>query len=153
MHEILSDQRAMRYWSTPPHTDIEQTRAWLTDMIDAGADDSDEFVIEHNGVLIGKAGLWRIPEIGFILHPDYWGRGFAFEALSAVIPRVFSKFAFDAITAEADPLNEACLRLLKRLGFAETRRVERTIKVGDEWCDSAYLALTRSKARELKLAS
>ena len=30
-----------------------------------------------------RPGLWRFPEIGFILHPDYWGRGFAREALAS----------------------------------------------------------------------
>ena len=28
-HTILSDRDATAYWSTPPHTDIAETQAWL----------------------------------------------------------------------------------------------------------------------------
>jgi RimJ/RimL family protein N-acetyltransferase len=144
LHAALSNPEAMRYWSTPPHADLAQTRAWLADMIAASPQDSDDFVIEYDGRVIGKAGCWRLPEIGFILHPDYWGQGLASEALSAVIERVFAAFPVDAIEADVDPRNVRSLQVLGRLGFAETRRAVRTVKVGDEWCDSVYLALARS---------
>ena len=142
-HAILGDPRAMRYWSTPPHTDLAQTRAWVEGMVGASPDDSDDFVIERDGVLIGKAGCWRAPEAGYILHPDHWGQGLAFEAMSAVIPHIFARFDIRALTADVDPRNTASLKLLARLGFEETHRGARTIKVGDEWCDSVYLALQR----------
>jgi RimJ/RimL family protein N-acetyltransferase len=100
-------------------------------------------VIERQGRVIGKAGCWRLPEIGYILHPDYWGRGFAREALEAIIPRMFETHPIDAIVAEVDPRNGASLGLLARLGFAETGRAARTLKVGEEWCDSVYLSLPR----------
>jgi RimJ/RimL family protein N-acetyltransferase len=143
MHRILRDPAAMRYWSTLPHTDIEQTRAWLAAMIDASPEESDDFVIELDGRVIGKAGCWRLPEIGYILHPDQWGKGYAGEALGAAIAHVFASHAVVTIEADVDPRNAASLRLLNRLGFRETRRAERTMQIGDEWCDSVYLSLPR----------
>lgn len=143
LHEILSDPAAMRFWSSPPHRDLEQTRAWLAAMIGDGPPLSDDFVIDHEGCVIGKAGCWRLPEIGFILHPDVWGQGLAREAVTAVIARVFAAHDIPAIEADVDPRNAACLGLLARLGFIETRRARRTWKVGGEWCDSVYLALPR----------
>jgi len=142
-HAILSDPRAMRYWSTPPHTDLAQSRAWMEGMVGASPAESDDFIIERDGVLIGKAGCWRAPEVGYILHPDHWGQGLAREAMSAVIPHVFARFDIPALTADVDPRNTASLQLLARLGFEETHRAARTLKVGDEWCDSVYLALKR----------
>mgnify|MGYP003347797219 CR=1 FL=1 len=44
---------------------------------------------------------------------------------------------------DVDPRNKASIRLLERLGFAETHRAARTWLVGEEWCDSVYFALTR----------
>jgi RimJ/RimL family protein N-acetyltransferase len=143
MHAILSNAAAMRYWSTLPHTDLAQTRTWLEDMIAAPPERSDDFVLECEGVVIGKAGCWKIPEIGFILHPDYWGRGLAREALTAIIERAFRLYPIAAIEAEVDPLNAACLALLERLGFGETRRAERTWNIGGIWSDSVYLSLPR----------
>ncbi|MGZ8283790.1 MAG: GNAT family N-acetyltransferase [Allosphingosinicella sp.] len=139
MHAVLSDARAMLYWSTPPHASLDETRDWLAGMIDR----SDDFIIEQGGELIGKAGCWRVPEIGFILRPDCWGRGLAREAVSAIIPRLFARFAFPAITADVDPRNLASLKLLKGLGFEETGKAARTWLVGETWCDSIYLALPR----------
>ena len=143
LHSVLSDARAMRYWSRPPHTDLEQTRTWLDSMIQAPPQTSCDYVVEHAGRVIGKAGCWRVPEIGYILHPDAWGQGLAQEALNAVIPKVFASFPIDAITADVDPRNDASLRLLDRLGFIETHRAARTWLVGEEWCDSVYFALGR----------
>ena len=143
LHAVFSHPVAMRYWSRPPHTELEQTREFLDSMIAAPSDLSDDFVVEHQGRAIGKAGCWRLPEVGYILHPDYWGQGLASEALTAVIGHVFSTRAIEAIKADVDPRNEGSLRLLARLGFVETHRAERTWLVGEEWCDSVYLALKR----------
>jgi RimJ/RimL family protein N-acetyltransferase len=54
---------------------MEQTREWLAGMVAADPAASSDFVVEHGGRVIGKAGCWRVPEIGYILHPDYWSKG------------------------------------------------------------------------------
>lgn len=145
MHAILSDPVAMRYWSTLPHHDIAQSEGWVADTIAAiEAGNCDDFFIElaeSPGELIGKAGIWHGDEIGFLLHPRVWGKGYAREALQAVIRRAFEVRDLKQIHADVDPRNERCLRLLERLGFRETGRAERTFKIGDEWTDSVYLAL------------
>ena len=146
LHAILSDPAAMRYWSTSPHRSPAETRDWLESMIAAPPEGSDDYVVEHEGRVIGKAGCWRLPEIGYILHPDYWGLGLAREALAAIIPLLFDRFPIPAITADVDPRNAASLALLRRLGFVQTGRAERTWLVGEEYCDSIYLALARPDA-------
>lgn len=143
LNEVLSNPEAMRYWSTPPHASLHQSREWLKGMMASPESESDDFVVEYEGHVIGKAGFWRYPEIGYILHPDFWGRGLAFECLTALIKRTFRRTEIDAILADVDPRNEASLRLLAKLGFVETRRAAATILVGEEWCDSVYLELTR----------
>jgi RimJ/RimL family protein N-acetyltransferase len=143
MHRVLSDPRAMRYWSTSAHSSLDETERWLRAMIVAPPERSNDFVLELGGRVIGKAGCWRLPEIGFILHPDYWGLGLAQEALAAAIASTFSEFAVQQLTADVDPRNHACLRLLRHLGFRETGRADRTWFVNSEWADSVYLALCR----------
>lgn len=146
IHSVLGDPRATRYWSTPPHADLEESRAWLDSMIHAPADASDDFVIQLGDRVIGKAGCWRLPEIGYILHPDFWGRGYASEALRAVLDHIFRRPEVDRIIADVDPRNQASLRLLERLGFRETGRARGTWHVNGEICDSLYLALDRLPA-------
>jgi RimJ/RimL family protein N-acetyltransferase len=143
MHAVLSYPAAMRYWSSLPHTDLEQTREWLGGMIASPPELSEDFVVEFEGRVIGKAGCWRLPDVGYILHPDCWGRGLATEALGAIIAHVFATRPVEALTADVDPRNLGSLKLLARLGFVETHRAARTWLVGEEWCDSVYLALQR----------
>jgi RimJ/RimL family protein N-acetyltransferase len=143
MHECLSDPMAMRYWSTLPHIELAQSEAWVADTITAlAAGDCDDFFIELDGRVIGKAGLWNGDEIGFMIHPSAWGKGYAREALQAVIAHAFAK-GHTQIRADVDPRNNRSLALLTRLGFQETGRAERTFCIGGEWSDSVYLALKR----------
>ena len=149
LHGIFRLPEAMRYWSTPAHADIAETGAWLDRWLSAGPDrGSDDFIIERDGRVIGKAGAWRLPEVGFMLHPDDWGQGYASEAMRAVIAHLLATHQVPRLTAEADPRNTASLNLLARLGFTETHRAEKVFQWGDEWCDSVYFALQRPGARD-----
>jgi [ribosomal protein S5]-alanine N-acetyltransferase len=141
LHAIFSNETAMLYWSTPPHTTLEQTREWLASMIAIPPDAGEDFIVEHEGEVIGKAGLYRFPEIGFIFDPAHWGRGFAREALAAVLERAFAVHRLATVTADVDPRNSGSLRLLASLGFRETGRAQRTWQIGEQWCDSVYLSL------------
>jgi [ribosomal protein S5]-alanine N-acetyltransferase len=142
VHRLFSNPAAMRYWSRPEHETLDETRKWLRHLVEP-APDSVDFLIEKDGEVIGKAGAWQLPEVGFLLHPDHWGQGLAHEAMQAVIAHLFATTDTPILTAEVDPRNAASLRLLARLGFVETGRAERTLLWRDEWCDSVYLTLQR----------
>lgn len=143
LHAILSDPRATRWWSTPPHETLDQTRTWLDAMIANGPDHPD-FVVELDGRVIGKAGFFVMPDVGYILDPDFWGQGLAAEAVGAVVDHVFRTQDLDTLTADVDPENAASIRLLERLGFIRTSLGERTWNVGGVWKDSLYYALSRA---------
>lgn len=145
MHAVLSDPVAMRYWSSLPHKDVEVTREWILNMA-APPRDQRDFIIELDGKAVGKAGCYELPEIGYILHPEHWGRGYASEALAAVIPHIFARFDVPALTADIDPRNTASIRLLERLGFERTGSANRTWRIGEEWYDSVYYQLARPGA-------
>lgn len=142
-HAILGNRQATIFWSTPPHSDIEQSRAWLQSMVDILPGEGEDFVVEHQGSAIGKVGFFRFPEIGFIFHPRTWGFGFAEEALRPVLERALHVHGLEAVEADVDPKNAASLRLLAKLGFIEIGRRERTWLIGDQWCDSVDLRLLR----------
>jgi [ribosomal protein S5]-alanine N-acetyltransferase len=146
-HEILSDARAMRYWSRPEHETREESQGFVNFLCGCPDNGGDDWVLDLDGRAIGKAGSWAPPEVGFILHPDHWGHGYAFEAMSALVPLLFARHDVPALVAEVDPRNSASLALLARLGFRETGRAERTLRWRDEWCDSVYLALPRPGRR------
>ena len=140
---IMSDPRAMRYWSTLPHADRETTRRWLERKLAGNAAGGEDFAIECDGQLIGEVGAGHLPDFGFMLHPDWWGKGLATEASAAFVDHIFSLTDIDHLRADVDPRNAASLAVLRKLGFVVTGTATRTFRLGDEWCDSVYLALYR----------
>jgi ribosomal-protein-alanine N-acetyltransferase len=143
-HAILSHPVAMRYWSTPPHTTLDETREWVANMAEDDPEAREDFVIELDGRVIGKAGCYRLPEIGYILHPDHWGKGYASEGMAAVIAHIFATRDVEKLIADVDPRNTGSLGMMVRLGFTETHRAKGTWNVGGELCDSVYFALPRT---------
>ena len=140
MHRILSNPDAMRFWSTLPHDQLSQTQEWLRSMIDAPAAESDDFIVTAAGTVVGKLGAWRLPEIGYLLDPAAWGRGYAREALTAFIEHRRLRGSTE-LTADTDPRNVASRRLLEKCGFVETGHAANTWLIGDEWFDSIYYRL------------
>jgi RimJ/RimL family protein N-acetyltransferase len=153
IHAILSDPRATAYWSTLPHDSLEQSREWLADMMRIPPETGEDFIVQLEGRVIGKVGLYRFPEIGFILHPEYWRMGLASEALTALLDRAFEIHGLPNVEADVDPRNLASLRLLKGLGFREIGRREKTWLIGEDWCDSVDLRLEARNWRRAKLSS
>lgn len=145
LHAVFTRADAMRYWSTLPHTTFAQTEDWVYATRTANPDFADDFVVELRGRVIGKAGIWDMPEIGIILHPDHWGQGLATEALTAVIDDIFGRRPdLEQITADVDPRNGASLALLAKTGFQITGHAKGTFQLGDELCDSTYLEVRRA---------
>lgn len=145
LHDIFSDPRAMRYWDRPPHENLDQTARFLNAFMTPDPQSREEYILEHQGRCVGKAGMWRRFEIGYILHPDLWGQGLITESLRAITPRVFERFPdADGLTAELDPRNIGSIKVLEKLGFAQTDLKEKNFLYGDsEWCDTGYYRLPR----------
>ena len=89
VYAIMSDPEVLRYWSTLPHESLGQTREWLNCMIARNASGNPDFLIEHNGQIIGKMGAYAMPEFGFYLAKAAQRQGFATEAMDAFIAHIF----------------------------------------------------------------
>ena len=143
LHQVMRRPEAMEYWSTPPHPDLAATARWLDRLLAVDLAGSVEFVVEYQGVVIGTAGGGILPEVGYILHPDHWGKGLAHEAMTAVIAYAFANHDFDHLMADVDPRNLASITLLKRLGFVLDSHADNTFCIAGEWVHSDYYRLER----------
>lgn len=65
-------------------------------------------------------------EVGYIINRDYRRRGYALEALAAVVGDVFRRGAH-RVYAECDPRNEASWRLLERAGLKREAHLRQNI--------------------------
>ena len=74
-----------------------------------------------SGRWLGQMGPWRPDgwpgnEIGYALHPDAWGRGYAVEAGVAAIDWAFATLGWDDIIHCISPANPASRKVAQRLG-------------------------------------
>jgi RimJ/RimL family protein N-acetyltransferase len=76
----------------------------------------DETVIGACGIMLQE----RTPELGYWLGLPYWGKGYATEALHAVIDYAFTDLAHDELQAGARVTNPASRRVLEKCGFQWT---------------------------------
>ena len=62
-------------------------------------------------------------EVGYILHPDFWNRGYMTEALRAVVGQLFLA-GFDAVRAGYFEENAASRRVMEKCGMEPTGETE-----------------------------
>ena len=101
--------------------------------------------LRDTGELVGDLGLHFVDadtvEFGVTLSPGQQGRGFAAEAVRAVLTLVFDGMGRHRAYASVDPRNLACVRLLERMGMRQEARFRESWRDGDEWADDAIYAM------------
>ena len=85
--------------------------------------------VAATGEPIGICGLLQRvelpgPDLGFAFLPAYRGRGYAFEAASAVKADAHARLGLATLLAIVDPINVASIRLLAKLGFELQRPIQ-----------------------------
>ena len=78
-----------------------------------------EFNIFLENNLIGGIGLKEDYRLGYWLGEDYWGNGYATEAVSELIEYAFKIIKIKKITARYMTENTISAKVLKKLGFTE----------------------------------
>lgn len=106
--------------------DLEQARAYLLNGPMSGYENNGfglwAVVEKSSGQIIGMCGLIRRPDLahadlGYAFLPEYFGKGFAFEACTACIAAAARDFGMPQLLAIVNPDNTPSRRLLEKLGF------------------------------------
>lgn len=84
-------------------------------------------------------------EIGCTLHKDYQGKGYATEALKAIVNYLFIALNKHRIVASVDPRNIASLKLIERLGFRKEAHFKESYYLRGEWVDDIIYAMLKKE--------
>jgi RimJ/RimL family protein N-acetyltransferase len=145
-----SDPEVARYQSWDAPFGIEKAEIAVRNFAASSPDDAGHFqyAIELTGeqMLIGDVYVrlhdnLRQAEIGFTLDPAYQKMGFAFEAVSAVLDRLFRVQGLHKVTAECDARNTRSAALLERLGFQREGLLRQQTFIKGEWTDDLLYGL------------
>lgn len=136
-----SDPQVMRYWDWPEQTSVEQVEQIIADHFCEVEDGNVLWwavALSEDGPAIGECDLSEIDhhhgraEVGFLFARAHWGKGYAREAMQAVIGHAFDTMKLERLWARFHAGNDASRRLLERLGFGYEGTLRSHIMRGGE---------------------
>ena len=117
LQEILGNAEAMKYLEEP--YSIDRTDAFLREFC-IGKRGAVAAVLKNCGKLIGYILFSEVSdgefEMGWVFHPQFWRRGYAYEACNAVISFAAGNMNFCRIFAETIDTDRS-VRLMEKLGM------------------------------------
>lgn len=103
--------------------------------------------LRATNVFIGEAGLnlnitkYKSAEIFYSLHPSYWKKGLATEAVETILNFGFVDLNLHRITAGVATANQASIRLLERVGMIREGMHRKILPIRGEWWDNYHYAI------------
>jgi RimJ/RimL family protein N-acetyltransferase len=87
-------------------------------------------------------------ELGWVLHPDHTGHGYATEAVRELLRVCFDELGLRRVTADCFADNEASWRLMERVGMRrEVHTLRESLHRSGEWLDGMGYALLADEWR------
>jgi len=152
---LRSSRIVMKYIDRPlakTKHDILQLIEMMVELIDTNQGLTWTISLPEDPKMIGTVHLWKISrenhraEIGYLLHPDFQGRGLMTECLKAVISYGFNELKLHSIEANVNPNNLASIRVLEKCGFVREGYYKENYFYEGKFLDSAiYSILTPDK--------
>ena len=92
----------------------------------------------------------RQAEIGWSLHPDAQGHGYATEAAREGLRILFEDLGVHRVAADADPRNTGSLRIMERLGMRREADYVDAFFLKGEWVGETHYAILEDEWRALR---
>ena len=107
-------------------------------------------IVKETDTIIGSVDFPRrheddVLEIGYTLHPDYWGRGYVPEAARALIDLGFKELGLHKIELSCFGSNDQSQRVAEKLGFTLEARIRDRKDAQGNRCDSLIYGLLKSE--------
>lgn len=127
------DAKVTRYLTWRPHTRIQETKDLLANYVAAWAK-NERFpyviIIKATGEVAGMIGIRIIhfkADIGYVLSAQFWGKGFATEALRSLVEWALSQDSIYRVWALCDVDNLTSARVLEKAGMQREGLLRREI--------------------------
>lgn len=153
-YEIMSNDEVTKYYGMDSLQSREDARKLLESMhltyenkrgIRWG------IVLKENNEFIGTVGLNNLSlfskraEIGYELHPNYWGKGITTEAVKEVLRYSFEKLNLNRIGAVTYPENIPSYKLLEKIGFSKEGLLRGYIYQKEQSHDAFVFSILKSE--------
>ena len=154
MYDYAKRPEVTKYLLWSPHPSLSYTKDYLRYIYSRYAlgDFHDWAIIDRESRrMIGTCGFTKIDtannsaEIGYVLNPDFWGRGIAAEAAARVLEFGFGELSLQRIEARFMQGNEASLSVMKKLGMTFEGYHKDAVYAKGQYRTVGYCAITRDE--------
>lgn len=105
------------------------------------------FGLEYDGVFIGSGELYvtdtynAIAEIGYVIAPDYWGKGFATALTKLLLAFGFEQLDLHRVFATCDPENIGSYKVMEKVGMQREGLLRANVRMKGGWRDSLLYSI------------
>jgi RimJ/RimL family protein N-acetyltransferase len=160
VHSYASDPEVVRYMDWGPNSE-EETKCFIKRAIAYRQEQPRRnydlaIVLEAEDKTIGGCGFHvSSPDnkegwIGYVLHRDYWGKGYATETAGALLAFGFEQHKLHRIFATCFPANAASAHVMEKIGMKREGRFREHRWVKNGWRDSYFYAILDYEWKALK---
>lgn len=110
--------------------------------------------LKESNHFIGLAGFtlsndkFKLGEIYYKLHPDYWGNGYATEIAKRLIKTGFEYFDLQKVEAGVATENNKSIRVLEKIGMTKEGLRRKILPIRGEWKDNFHYAIVKTDKRD-----
>lgn len=151
VYAYASRPEASRFQAWEPNSPGD-SQAYVAGAVAAAGDDPRTLfrlavVLSAQATVIGAGDLkigsrpFRTGEIGYIIHPHYWGHGYAAEVARLLLAFGFVSLGLHRISGTCDPRNVASARVLEKVGMQYEGHLRETLLLRDGWRDSTLYSI------------
>ncbi|HEY4459498.1 MAG TPA: GNAT family N-acetyltransferase [Pseudonocardiaceae bacterium] len=164
LHDVYSRPEVVRYLYEEPRP-LENVRTMIAERLDRvgleKADDVLSLVValaEDPDTAIGTAMLRWVSEehaqgeVGYTLHPDQQGKGYATELTRALVDLGFRETELHRIFGRLDARNTASQRVLEKSGMRVEAHLVENEWVKGEWTSEIVCAVLRTEWEQAQLS-
>ncbi|WP_078381135.1 GNAT family N-acetyltransferase [Sutcliffiella halmapala] len=84
-------------------------------------------------------------ELSYVLHPKWWGQGYATEAAELLVNDGFNRLKLNEICATCDTRNLGSARVLEKIGMTFQKTITKHLLIRDGWRDSKFYSLRKEE--------
>ena len=150
--KIRSNPERMKFIPRPILQNEEEALAMIQMMntkIDENTDINWGVCLKNSDKIIGFMGFYRVQpesyrtEIGYMILPEYDGKGYVSEAVTTMLNYAFNTVGFHSVEAVIDPNNFGSARVLEKNGFRKEAHFIENFFWNNEFIDSVHYGILK----------
>ena len=150
LQKLINDPRIRETLFAHEPVTFNQEQQWIESV---GDDGGIKLLICLEERPVGMVGLesptevWGLTEIGYWIHPDEWGNGYATDAVRCLCEYAFNELRLNKVYAKVFQTNNASCRVLEKVGFEREGTLRNEAYVAGEFVDVFRYGLLASELR------